>query len=187
MKKLKISLGVILLIVCCTVVFSRLPLDIKENSTIVDSDNKTIDNKKTSTSEEVKNDIKINSNSNKPNVSDNNANNKVTKTSDSSSNDYSVLVQSPVYDAVVQLDKESKEINVKLLNDSNLDSYDTDKYINLSEDEVNYLKENAQSLLKEFEEGSMLDKYSFVSKMLKDYDTNIKMGDLISIAMSYLN
>lgn len=101
--------------------------------------------------------------------------------------DYSVLVQSPIYDAVVQLDKDSKEIKVKVLDDSNIDSYDdTNKYVNLTQENISFLKENANELLKEFENSSMLDKYSLVSKMLKDYDTNINMGDLINIAMSYL-
>lgn len=171
MKKFRISLGVILLIICGVLIFKTSSLDIKNSSTIVDSDNDTIKTSNNSTSEQP---LKKSSSSA---PSSNNS---------STTDDYSVLVQSPIYDAVVQLDRDSKEINVKVLDDSNIGSYDTDKYINLTEEDVNYLKENANDLLKEFENGSMLDKYSFVSKMLKGYDTNINMGDLISIAMSYL-
>ena len=187
MKKLKISFILVLLIVFGVFIFRISTVDIKDNTT-VDSNKKV----------ETENRYNIDEDTSKKDSTTIDSNSKVTKKSDSltknvtgsnttdSASDYSVLVQSPIYDAIVSLDKSSKEINVKLLDDSNIDSYTTDKYINLTEYEISYLKENANVLLKEFEDGSLLDKYSFVSDMLKEYDTNINMGDLINIAMTYL-
>lgn len=103
----------------------------------------------------------------------------------SNKKDYSVLVSSSIYNAVVSLDEDTKDINVKLLDDT-LDVPKSDNYINISDEDLKYLEENADTLLNQFKEGSLIQKYSLVTNMLKDYDTDISEGDLINLAFKYI-
>ena len=103
-------------------------------------------------------------------------------------NEFSVLVNSPDYNAVVSLDNSSNELKISLLeNDSTNNKANTSHYINLTQDNVDYLIENKDSLISKFKDGGIFDKYNLVSDMLKSYDTNIKMEDLITIGLKYLN
>ena len=102
--------------------------------------------------------------------------------------EFSVLVNSPDYNAIVSLDDSSKEFKISLLeDDSTNNKTNTSHYINLTQDNVDYLIENKDSLISKFKEGGIFDKYNLVSDMLKSYDTNIKMEDLITVGLKYLN
>lgn len=102
--------------------------------------------------------------------------------------EFSVLVNSPDYNAIVSLDDSSKEFKISLLeDDSTNNKTNTSHYINLTQDNVDYLIENKDSLISKFKDGGIFDKYNLVSDMLKSYDTNIKMEDLITVGLKYLN
>lgn len=105
----------------------------------------------------------------------------------SESNNFSVLVESPIYNAVVSLDEVSKEFRVKLLDDvSDSDKDKTSHYIKLSDADIDSLIANADTLFNQFENGGILDKYNMVTNMLKSYDTNIDQGDLIGVALNFI-
>ena len=102
--------------------------------------------------------------------------------------EFSVLVNSPDYNAVVSLDDSSNEFKISLLEDETTDNKtNTSHYINLTQDNVDYLIENKDSLISKFKDGGIFDKYNLVSDMLKSYDTNIKMEDLITVGLKYIN
>ena len=102
--------------------------------------------------------------------------------------EFSVLVNSPDYNAIVSLDDNSNEFKISLLEDKTTDNKaNTSHYINLTQDNVDYLIENKDYLISKFKDGGIFDKYNLVSDMLKSYDTNIKMEDLITVGLKYLN
>lgn len=107
-------------------------------------------------------------------------------TKDNNPDDYSVAVSSSIYNAIVSLDKESKEINIKLLEESDLSKTNTDRYINLSDSDVSYLLSNSSNLVDQFKNYNLIEKYDMVKDMLNKYDTNIKENDLIGLALAYL-
>ncbi|MEF9992386.1 MAG: hypothetical protein RRZ84_08545 [Romboutsia sp.] len=100
-------------------------------------------------------------------------------------NDYTVLVSSSTYNAVVSLDN-NKELNIKLLETNSINNTSTDKYINFTDEDINYLRNNSDILIQEFKNCNLFEKYDLISSMLSKYDTNLKESDLIKIAMSYL-
>ena len=110
------------------------------------------------------------------------------KIADSATNDnFSVLVQSSLYNAVVSLDETSKEVNIKLLDEVSDSAKDSARhYINLSSNDLEYLAKNADSLLNQFKTGDLMEKYTLITDMLKSYDTNIDQGDLIGIGLNFL-
>lgn len=110
------------------------------------------------------------------------------KTNNTTSNDdFSVLVESPIYNAVVSLDEGSKEFKVKLLDDVSDNVKDeTSHYIKFSKDDIDYLTANIDTLIDQFKNGGLFDKYNMVTSMLKSYDTNINQGDLIGLALSFI-
>lgn len=99
--------------------------------------------------------------------------------------DYNILVSSNEYNAVVSLDPSTKKINIEPIDDTS-DNIASNNYINLSDEDIKYLTENADTILNDFEQGNLINKYSLVTKMLNDYDTDINTSDLINIALKYL-
>lgn len=102
-----------------------------------------------------------------------------------SDDSYNILISSSAGDKVVSLDTTSKELKVNDT-DNNDTSVSVNNYINLSDEDIEYLKENANTILSEFEKGNLFDKYELVNKFLKDYDTDISTGDIISLALKYI-
>ena len=107
------------------------------------------------------------------------------KESKSDNKDYSVLVSSNDYNAVVSLDEDTKKINIKVLEDPS-NPPTSDNYINLSEEDIKYLQENADKILSELKEGNLSEKYKLVTAMLEKYDTNINISDLINLGLKYI-
>lgn len=114
--------------------------------------------------------------------------NNTTKSNDTKSSDdnHIIAVSSPLYNAVVSLDQNNKEVNIKLVNSEDINTTSYDNYINFEDKEIKYLLENYPNLMKEFKNNNLFEKYDMVSKMLGEYDTDIKESDLISMAISYL-
>lgn len=142
------------------------------------------DNKKTSNLEivedELLDDNLDNENINKNSTTSDKVDNKV-----SSDDSYNILISSSASDKVVSLNSATKELKVKD-KDNNDPSVSFDNYINLSDEDIEYFKENADTILSEFENGNLFEKYELVNKFLKDYDTDISTGDIISLALKYI-
>lgn len=147
------------------------------------SDISNIDNKETSNLEIVEDDL-IDDNSDK-NINKNSTASDKVDNKVSSDDSYNILISSSAGDKVVSLDSTTKELKVEDT-DSNDTSVSFDNYINLSDEDIEYFKENADVILSEFHEGNLFDKYELVNKFLKDYDTDISTGDIISLALKYI-
>ncbi|MGL5328279.1 MAG: hypothetical protein ACRDD7_03350 [Peptostreptococcaceae bacterium] len=129
---------------------------------------------------------KTNSNLDNSNTNQNINDNSTTSKSYDNNNGYSILVSSSFTKALISLDENSKEVKVKLLDDKNENIKDYDNYINVTDEDIKFLSENADTILNDFKEGSLLDKYSFVCDTLKNYDTDLSSSDLINIAFMYI-
>lgn len=112
-------------------------------------------------------------------------NNAVSDKAKKSDNDYSILVSSNDYNAVVSLDGDTKKLDVKEVG-KDLDKVVSDNYINLSDKDLKYLEEHKDEILNSFKDGSLMDKYNLVNDMLSKYDNDISKTDLINIAVKYL-
>ncbi|MCR8746878.1 hypothetical protein [Romboutsia lituseburensis] len=112
-------------------------------------------------------------------------NNAVGDKAKKSDNDYSILVSSNDYNAVVSLDGDTKKLDVKEVG-KDLDKVVSDNYINLSDKDLKYLEEHKDEILNSFKDGSLMDKYNLVNDMLSKYDNDISKTDLINIAVKYL-
>lgn len=111
--------------------------------------------------------------------------NAVSDKSKKSDNDYSILVSSNDYNAVVSLDGDTKKFDVKEVG-KDLDKVASDNYINLSDEDLKYLEEHKDEILNSFKDGSLMDKYNLVNDMLSKYDNDISKTDLINLAVKYL-
>lgn len=111
--------------------------------------------------------------------------NAVSNETKKSGNDYSILVSSNDYNAVVSLDGDTKKFDVKEVG-KDLDKVASDNYINLSDEDLKYLEEHKDEILNSFKDGSLMDKYNLVNDMLSKYDNDISKTDLINIAVKYL-
>lgn len=142
------------------------------------------DNKETSNLEivedELVDDNLDNENINKNSTTSDNVDNKV-----SSDDSYNILISSSVGDKVVSFDSATKELKVKDTDNKDT-SVSVDNYINLSDEDIEYFKENADTILSEFENGNLFEKYELVNKFLKDYDTDISTVDIINLALKYI-
>ncbi|MGL6108442.1 hypothetical protein [Romboutsia sp.] len=95
-----------------------------------------------------------------------------------------ILISSNNIQGVVSINSNTKKVDYKALDDKA--KVYADKYINVDKKYMEYLKANSDSIIKEFNNGSMIEKYSLVNKILDNCDTNISEGDLINIALNYL-
>lgn len=143
-----------------------------------------IDNKETSNLEIIKDDLIDDTHGDKNTNKNSTASDKVDNEVSSDDN-YNILISSSAGDKVVSLDSTTKELKVEDT-DNNDTSVSFDNYINLSDEDIEYFKENADAILSEFENGNLFEKYELVNKFLKDYDTDISTGDIISIALKYV-
>lgn len=100
--------------------------------------------------------------------------------------DYSILVTSPLYNAIFYLDTSNREANIKLIDSKDIGQTSSDKYINLTIDDINFLKNNASDLINEFIKCTIFDKYDMMSRLLNQYDTNLQESDIINLAFAYL-
>lgn len=140
-------------------------------------------------------DIKETTKADKPKVNDgiklddveknNSTNNAVSDKTKKSDDNYSILVSSNDYNAVVSLDGDTKKFDVKEVG-KNLDKVASDNYINLSDKDLKYLEEHKDEILNSFKDGSLIDKYNLVNDMLSKYDNDISKTDLINLAVKYL-
>ena len=86
------------------------------------------------------------------------------------------------------INENSKEFKISLLEEPyNSTKTDTKHYINLTQDNIDYLIKNKDSLISKFKDGGFFDKYNLVSNMLQSYDTNIKIEDLIEVGLKYFS
>lgn len=97
--------------------------------------------------------------------------------------DYSILVTSPLYNAIISLDEKNKDIDIKPIDSQNVEQTQSGKYIKFTNDEINYLKANSSNLVNKFTKSNILDKYNMVSDFLNQYDTNLKESDIINLAL----
>ena len=83
---------------------------------------------------------------------------------------------------LVSLDNDSNKISVLNFGGSNFDSLkdNTDKYININLSDFS----DMDSLKNEFINANLLGKYNLFSKILKNSDTNLSQGDILSLYFS---
>ncbi len=169
-------------VLICIFALGLLMDNIPEKST---QDINNTDNKKTSNLEIVEDELADDNLDKKKTDNDSTNNNSKVDNKVSSDDSYNILISSSAGDKVISLDTTSKELKVKDT-DNNDTSVSVDNYINLSDEDIEYFKENADTILSEFENGNLFDKYELVNKFLKYYDTDISTGDIISLALKYI-
>jgi len=103
---------------------------------------------------------------------------------DSSKKDYQILVSSNKYNAIVSLNEDTKNMDIKIL-DNAKDVPTSIKYIKVSDEYFKYLEKNSDTLFNKLESDSLITKYALNEK-LKDCDTNITSNDLKDILFKYV-
>lgn len=122
---------------------------------------------------------KINTSTNKEK---NNTN--VSKEENSNLVERNILISSSNTQGIVSINSDTKEVDFQPI--KNNDQVYTDKYINVDKEYMEYLQEHSASIMDEFNNGSIIEKYSLINSILDKCDTNLSKGDLINIALNYL-
>lgn len=106
----------------------------------------------------------------------------------SDENKYDLAIKYDNSGALVSLDTVTRKVSVITLD--TIDNFKdlaskTDKYIDFDNSE-NYSIEDLTALKDKFLSSGMIEKYEIVKDILKNSDTNIKEGDLISMYFNYM-
>lgn len=175
-KRIFLFCTIVMLIVCGSLVYInyKIQSNLKESfSTVYNQGNKE---NKESKKDESKKDVEIKSN---PEISK--------EISDILSNDasYDLAIKCDDISALVSIDSNTKETNIKELSvEDNFNdvSSKSDKYISLD----NYTLDEIKELKDKLSSGSFSERYNIVKDVLNNADTNIRESDLIDIYFKYM-